>query len=611
MTSLVNQVFGGENRRISAHLLERKNAQLAENCDMSSGSIVPITDSGKKESIASIGFIKTIHQYFDAVGSEKWLQWPEDVNVIVNPIAGDTTGRSIFTGTDQPRVFDSSLVDTNGDNIYPEESALLIVPTPTTACVAALGAGGSGGTTTTAYVYTFVRIWPSGKWDEGAPSPASNSVDALAGQTVNLSAIENTPHIDHRITHVNIYRIATGNAGAEYEYVDQIPIGTTTYADNILSANLGEVIPSENWTPPPETMEGIILLSNGCAAGFSGNEVLISVPYQLHAYPVEYRQTINANIVALCALDSVIVVITDKAPTIIYANDPASIMLKSLNAVHPCKSKRGVSTDGKAVYYPVAEGLLKIDQYGTINVFTEQAITEQQWLNLKPETMHGLVFQQKYFLFYEADVVNGVMYGGGLIFDLTKPLIEYQRIGYFAHAMHSTGSELYLLRDINGVNTIYQWGSSGTPMFYTWRSKNFRASETVNFSACKISCDFAGALTPEEQALFDIYRQSVITENTGLIASGESLLSDINAAALNEVAIGSDSLTAIPDAYIPPDGVLFKLFADDAEVYSGTVLNGRPFRLPDGYLANNFYFELTGQLDVYSVSLADSLELLR
>lgn len=602
--------FSGEVQRISPHLLNHNQAQKAVNCQLLSGSIKPWKDLSLGDELALTDPVKTIYRYKDNIGTVKWLQWDADVDVVRAPLTSDESNRVYFTGTDKPRGLDNLSVDIGTDDIYPEQSYLMGLPVPVNAPVATLGSGGTGTPVSTAYVYTFVRIWASGKVDEGAPSESSNIIDVLPGQTVTVSGIDPAPVGDYNISKVRVYRIATGSTGAEYQFVDELNEGTSSFIDAILEADLGEVIPSTEWIPPPDDMIGLILLTNGSMAGFSGYEVCISEPYQYHAFPAKYKQRVSRKIVAIKAVGNTIVVLTEGEPELIYAADKNFVSQKTISILEPCKSKRSVVNTDDAVYYSGLNGLIQITEGGSLTNITDNVFTKEEWLALKPDTMHGAVDNEQYFVFREKGLVNGAMTGEGFIFQLGGMISSYKRLNMYASALHVNEETniFYMAQMKDAVNYIMEWQGKDLGLTYIWRSKEYVASQEINLSAGRILAKYPSQLSAEEEAARQAELDQAIEDNELILLSGVDLKGEIGSRAINEIAINGDVLTAINAAYSDPVGATFRLFANGKEVFSGTIDSNLPFRLPSGYLAKRFYFEVSGQLEVNEVCLATSIQ---
>lgn len=116
MPSITLKGFGGIRPRIDDKLLKEHEAVLADNCHMAHGSVESWRKRKEIITLAKTGLIKTIYNFNDT----HWLHWNEDVDVVKGPISGDTTERTYFTGTDAPRVTNTTLV-----NISPSASGVI------------------------------------------------------------------------------------------------------------------------------------------------------------------------------------------------------------------------------------------------------------------------------------------------------------------------------------------------------------------------------------------------------------------------------------------------------------------------------------------------------
>ncbi len=126
--------FQGEFPKVANQLLADNAAKSAIDCRFLSGSL----DSWHQktliaDAICKTGNINTVYLMDD----QYWLQWNEgelgsgheNVDVARGPISQDTTERTIFTGTDAPRVTNIELA-TGSTGCYPQASYLLGVPAP-------------------------------------------------------------------------------------------------------------------------------------------------------------------------------------------------------------------------------------------------------------------------------------------------------------------------------------------------------------------------------------------------------------------------------------------------------------------------------------------------
>ncbi|KKK82777.1 hypothetical protein LCGC14_2800000, partial [marine sediment metagenome] len=89
-------------------------------------------------------FLQTIYLFGKNTATEHWLTWNKDVDVARSPVSGDILERTYFTGLDQPRVTDNTIVDQGTEAPFPQKSFFLGVPAPTIAPALTIDVGGSG-----------------------------------------------------------------------------------------------------------------------------------------------------------------------------------------------------------------------------------------------------------------------------------------------------------------------------------------------------------------------------------------------------------------------------------------------------------------------------------
>lgn len=186
MTAFRIAGFSGLVPRLAKQLLAPNQAQVATNCNLTSGDLrprnglrlvfSPIIDSD----IASMFRI-------EKDGNEKWLAWTRDVDVARSPIAGNTDKRFYYTGDGEPRVSDYDTAAA-GPGPYPAACYVLGV-TPPVAAPTVSPSGGTGSAASRAYCYTFVTQWG----EESAPSPASTVITGKIDDTWTLSGLDTAP----------------------------------------------------------------------------------------------------------------------------------------------------------------------------------------------------------------------------------------------------------------------------------------------------------------------------------------------------------------------------------------------------------------------------------
>ena len=110
MSAIRIKNFIGEIPRASKRLLPDNAAQEATNCKLWSRELRPWRKFSAVVNPTKGGPLKSIYPL--GSGTDYWMHESVDVNYARGPIAGDTTKRTYFTGTDAPRVTDNALVNT-------------------------------------------------------------------------------------------------------------------------------------------------------------------------------------------------------------------------------------------------------------------------------------------------------------------------------------------------------------------------------------------------------------------------------------------------------------------------------------------------------------------
>ena len=324
-----------------------------------------------------------------------------------------------------------------------------------------------------AYRYTYVATI-NGVDYEGPASEASELVDAGQGQEVVISGFEAFPGTwDSPATKIRIYRFAaTSSVTGQYQFVGEIAISDTEFSDVVLGENLGESVPDPDREPPVETLQGLIELPSGGAAGFSGKTVYFAIPNQLHAWPTEYGQNTHDDIIAIGAFGSSVAVGTKSQPWVMTGIDPASMSMDKVDLSQPCLSKAGCVNFGYAWTYPCPDGLVLITT-GRADVVTLELFTEYQWRAYNPASFKAARYDNLYVCFYEK--TNGER--GGFMFDPLDIGKGVAFLDFWADAIWTDPSDgsLYFNRN----NVISKFDSDVIELDKTWRSKEFATPEVT------------------------------------------------------------------------------------------------------------------------------------
>jgi hypothetical protein len=283
-----------------------------------------------------------------------------------------------------------------------------------------------------------------------------------------------------------IYRSNTGSNNTTFQFLAQVPFATTTYADTTPSAGLGEVLPSETWIGPPDDntslypdgpLKGLIAVANGVFAGFTGKRFCLSEPFLPHAWPVDYRITLEEDIVAIGAVGNGVVAMTNGTPYFITGTDPSAMTAIRIDLPQACINVNSVVDMGSYLLYAGPDGLCAVSG-GEGRVVTEGLISSKQWnVDYSPTTFRAFRHENTYVAFWSVGGVHK-----GFVFD---PRSEEAAISTLTTAaevrggyMNPKDGELYLIVG----NQIKKYRGGITKRTLTWKSKQVVMPKPVSMS---------------------------------------------------------------------------------------------------------------------------------
>jgi hypothetical protein len=385
---------------------------------------------------------------------------------------------------------------------------------------------------TRVYVYTYVTEYG----EEGPPSEPSESVDIDPESPVTVSNISGAPTGNYNVTKIYLYRSATGNAATSFQFVKEVLIGVSSTQDNVPQASLGEVLPSTDWLQPPSDLQGLRLMANGIAIGWSQEKTIcFSEPYLPSAWPAGARLTVEFPVVGMGVFGQSAAILTKAHPYIVTGVDPKSMTVQKLPLEQACVSKRSIVETENGIIYASPDGLVMIGAGGA-RVLTAGVLSQAQWQAYNPSSIHGYWHENRYLGFC---TVNSAV--KMFIFDPTGQTATWCETDVVAYAGHRVVQDdnLYVLT-ASGLESLFAGNSNRT---YRWISKIAALPSPINMSFGQV----------------------------------------------------------IANTY----PVTLKVTADGTE-RTYTVTSSNPFRLHSGFLAREWYVEITGTSDVTGVALAQS-----
>lgn len=445
--------FAGEQPKLNRHKLPGPNAQLAQDVQLWSGALAPLRGTATVQATTTAGTAQTIFQYRP---DGTWFEWGSKVYAVHSPVADDQYERVMYTGVGgEPKVTSAS--QALSATPYPAASYRLGVPAAGSAPTGAITGTSDDAAETRFYVVTLVNSWG----EEGAPSPVSDELEVKPGQGVDLT-LPSVPAGNYDFSTWRVYRTNTSANNAAFQYVGETSIANSTFSDSVPSAQLGEVLPSEEWDEPPDDLEGLVSMPGGFLAGFRGNQVLFSLPGLPHAWPVRLRFSVDYPIVALGVLANGVAILTEGQPYVAQGTNPAAISLAQLSKPYACSSADSVATVNGSVIYASPVGLIMVA--GTqAALLTQDTFDRTDFQALTPSSMKGFEWLGLYVCFYN----NGS--DGGFLIDPRSPAGGIVTLsGYAVDCGYSApeDTELYLV--VSG--DIVKW-DAGSELTYKWKSR--------------------------------------------------------------------------------------------------------------------------------------------
>jgi hypothetical protein len=323
-------------------------------------------------------------------------------------------------------------------------------------------------------VYALAFVGAGG--EEGAPAIIPGIPKVTPGQELKLNGLPGAPAGAYNIAKKRLYRSQDGTSGASLRFVSDLTLAQDEFIDRVLGTSLGETIPTLDWEMPPDDMLGLISYGNGMMAAISKNQVLISVPYQPHAWPIASRYSFNTDPIALGSFGQSIVVLTAGQPSILDGSSPDSMSQNLIKYGMPCLSAKSVVEISGGVMWACKQGLAFIDNQG-FRLITAQRFNSESWAKYAPNTIRAYRWENRYVGFYDTGAKQA-----GFYFDLDTG--DFYELDYFATAgfTDERNSNLYLAVG----NDVFRFNGGANNLPVTWLSKEFTMPAPINPAIAKV-----------------------------------------------------------------------------------------------------------------------------
>jgi hypothetical protein len=338
--------------------------------------------------------------------------------------------------------------------------------------------------------------------------------------------------------------------------------GSYNFTDDFDSRTLLTILASDEFDPPPDNLQGLVVMQNEIYVGFVGNQIFFSEPGRPHAWPRKYIRSVEPDIVALAVIGGFLLVLTESFPYQVTGSDPNVMTVTRIDAQYPCVSKRSVVSMSYGILYSTHEGIALYSPTTGPVVITKVLFNRDTWgLELDPSTLVGVFYGDIYFASHS---------GGSIVFE------RDDRIGGFFIDCDCTFSAayydpldgyIYFVRGDNG--DIFRWDDLNQPsVTQEWKSKVIITKDYMNLGAARVVADYTNLTS-----VWDL--TTTAWENT--------------------VQLWNNA-----------DQITFKLWVDKEEVFSTTLNSSDIFRLPSGFLSDTFEVGVEGNVRIRSIHLAET-----
>ncbi|OOF53887.1 hypothetical protein [Rodentibacter genomosp. 2] len=342
------------------------------------------------------------------------------------------------------------------------------------------------------YIYTLVDEFGF----ESAPSLPSDPIYVHNDQSVVISGLP-TSFPTYSIEKVRLYcavtqldygeQVKDQNAEAHFLLVDEVSFGTGSYVHQAHTV-YGEECLTEEYEPPHECMTDLQYCGNGQLGGLVGTELWLSEPLKPHAFPEAYRYgRFNGKPIRFLCGERAGYILTDEYPVVIEMESPCQSQgcrsITQLEEPLPIISYQSACLYNGACFYATKDGLVMLAG-NQAKVMTTALYTKDQWQALAPWQMIGVVHDGYYFGFTDRISIRfkvpDSIYEDVQIEQLTTLSIKPKAV------YRSDQDELFFATD----DGIYQWNAGDNWKTFRWRGRLHNLPQYMAMTAYKVVQDY-------------------------------------------------------------------------------------------------------------------------
>jgi hypothetical protein len=260
-------------------------------------------------------------------------------------------------------------------------------------------------------VATYYAITLTNQWGEEGPLSNPSAQATLYSNTTVVIA-RPAEALGSDIAKWNIY-MANDGQWQFLQEVDKATPNITLIGDAAKYPALGEVCPSLDWLPPPTDIKGLVSMSGGFMAAYSGRRLVCSEAYLPHAWPSAYSYPVQYDILGIVPVSGGAIVVTNGRQYAALGASPSTLQLQQLEMDAGCVSRDSIIDMGEYAVYASTIGLIKMSLQG-VELISQAAFTRHAWLSSNPSSIkamrikHYYVFQSSNSPVYVLDTNTGI-----------------------------------------------------------------------------------------------------------------------------------------------------------------------------------------------------------
>ena len=544
MTGFKLQTFSGQAPKVYPRLLPEDMAQVAVNCRFDSGRLEP---------------------------------WRSNLNATINPVGSysiSSATQTLFKYSDAIWIGSDADVDlvrspiaedpyeriylTGGTAGYPQMTSAQTVgngtyyrlglPKPediTSVILSPVVSANAEVEAPLSRAYIFTYVSYYGEEGVNCDAEVSQIVDLHTDQSANIT-FPPTPSGAYNFLSRRLYR-TDGNG--TFRFVAEIPIAMRIFQDAVEDINLGEEIPTSAFDAPADDVTSDHRDGELLGLVSMPNGILVGFSGQTVSFSESFQPHAFPDDYKLTVKSDVVALAPLNTGLLVLTKEkPAIIQGLDPSSMSMVEVDSALSCVSKRSVVDMGEFVIYASPDGLV-MATDGGLNLITGQGLTREQWQELSPSSMIGFHWEGYYVGFYSTGSedkGFLFDPRGGKNSYVTLDFHATAGFSDleNDELYLV--VGG--SVVKFGEGASFLDFIWRGKKFYSPRPINPAVAKIDCD----------------------------------------------------------SYSPSP--VFKLYADGVLKHTETVTSASIFRLPSGYKANEFEFEITGSVPVNEVCLYESAE---